>query len=97
MERLHGESKFVRSCVPSWPNESSPQAHTVPSDLRAMLWEAPAAMATTPLSPCTCVGTALTPFGWFVQVAKAGFPSAPEALMPQAQTVPSDFNARLWS
>src|ERR1035437_2137572 len=34
-----------------WPYVSKPQATTVPSDLRARLWYAPAEMATTFVSP----------------------------------------------
>src|SRR5207253_7398380 len=62
---------------PSWPEALLPHASTVPSDLRAKLWEPPAAMATTPLPeprPETDTGVS-----WSMMVP---LPTSPELLLP---------------
>src|SRR2546428_547437 len=45
--------------LPSWSPRLSPQAHTVPSFLRARLWYPPPAMAVTPFRPLTSTGVVL--------------------------------------
>src|SRR6266487_2543751 len=75
-------------CVPP-----APQAQTVPSVLRALLWLFPAATAVTPLKRAICVGVVVqeTPL---LQVVVLRTPSWPELFAPQAQTVPSLLRAR---
>src|SRR5258706_9126678 len=59
----------------------------MPSPFRAKLWCYPPAIATTPVSPVTCTGKLL--------FTLLPFPSWPEELEPQFQTVPSLFSAKL--
>src|SRR5207244_11568349 len=84
----------VLCCVvvpsPSWPEAFRPQASNVAFDFRAMAWEKPALSDTTPLpgpSPLTWTGVA-----WSVGAVPS--PSSPEALLPQAATVPVDLVVR---
>ena len=50
--------------------------------------QVPAAMAVTPVSPATRTGS--------VRVVSVPSPSAPDSLLPQAQTVPSFSSASEW-
>jgi hypothetical protein len=45
--------RFAVEPSPNWPPRFAPQAQTVPSTFRAMLWWLPAATATTPVNPLT--------------------------------------------
>jgi hypothetical protein len=70
---------LVVSPFPNWPERLFPQANTEPSDLSAMLDEAPAAMAMIPEplpNPFTAMGVALK-----VSVPS---PNSPWSLAPQA-------------
>src|SRR5438067_2436031 len=75
--------------VLSWPELSSPHAHTVPAEVSARLCSLPPAMATTPVRPLTGTGTVL-------YRPERPVPSCPEPVRPQDQTVPADVSARLW-
>ena len=78
---------------PNWPDSWLPQAYTVPSCVSARLWQHPAAIATTWLSPLTWTGW-LT---WHdTGRQRRPSPIRPQDVHPQAHTVPSDFSARLW-
>src|SRR3990167_3763647 len=75
---------------PNWPYSLLPHAQTVPSDFTARLCcKYPQATAMTPLRLLTCTGVLLS-----VVVPS---PNWPYSLLPHAQTVPSDFTARLRS
>src|ERR1035441_3231941 len=92
-----GARRFLLVLSPSWPYLLKPQAATVPSEHNAKLWSRPAAMPTTtlpdsaetPESVLTATGTL-----WLFVLLS---PSWPSVLSPQANTVPSEHNARLWA
>jgi hypothetical protein len=75
---------------PNWPSVLRPQANNFPSDVTAKLCSWPATMAVTvvPAGNDTKTGVLL-----FVLVP---FPNSPRELSPQANTFPSDVNAKLY-
>src|SRR6202011_3354456 len=74
---------------PSWPTRFEPQAQAVPSDFNAKLKLPAPATAVIPLRPLTRSGVELGS-------QQVPVPSWPPRLPPHAETVPSDFTARLW-
>src|ERR1700694_5512730 len=77
---------------PSWPEKSYPHARPLPSPLRPRVCKPPAAISTTPLpapSPLTAIGDDRLPV--------VPSPSWPARLSPHANTLPSDFSARVWA
>src|ERR1041384_944159 len=77
-----GVSLWVFVPSPSWPLPFAPQAHTVPSDLRARVCVVPAAIAVTPEPlprPDVCTGAACP--------KNVPSPSCPLLLSPHASTV----------
>src|SRR5437762_1389534 len=88
-----GLSAIVSS--PSWPTPFQPQATTVPELVNARTWPAcdpPAAIATIlPAYGPRTTGAGVSTFG----DAVLPLPSAPETLLPQASTLPSEVSATL--
>src|SRR5438552_1408189 len=75
--------------VLSWPELSSPHAHTVPAEVSARLCSLPPAMATTPVRPLAGTGTVL-------YRPEPAVPWWPEAFRRPDQAVPLAGRARLW-
>jgi hypothetical protein len=74
---------------PSWPESLRPQHHSVPSPLRAQVYDSPVATSTTLLPRIViCTGESLGGDG-------APSPSWLEALCPQHQRLPSSFRAQV--
>src|ERR1700674_1600561 len=83
-------SELARS--PSALEKLYPHARTLPSPLRPRVCKPPAAISTTPLpapSPLTAIGDDRLPV--------VPSPSWPARLSPHANTLPSDFSARVWA
>src|SRR5450759_1038484 len=76
---------------PSCPSWSAPQPSTLPVDVSARLWFAPAATAVTvvPEGRLTATGVLL--------LGPVPVPSSPRLFRPQAKTLPVDVTARLWT
>ena len=73
---------------PSWPEELSPHAHSVPSDLTASVYVPPAATAAQSVSVPTCTGDS--------RVVVVPSPTCPLAFAPHAHSVPFDLTATEW-
>src|SRR5437016_2663170 len=92
-----GAKRLVFVPSPNCPLLLKPHAQTLPSAFRARQCEPLAApeMALTsvrkpcPPEPLTCIGS-----GWALS-SVVPCPNVPLKLLPQPQTVPSDFRARL--
>ena len=88
-----GTKALLLVLLPNWPELLAPQAASVPSAHNAKLWLPPAAMAMTRLPASKpLVSTATGRVAVVVEL----LPNWPLLLYPQAATVPSEHNARLW-
>ena len=92
-----GSRQLVSDPLPHWPSLFSPQAMTVPLDMRARLKNPPAEREAGLVSPMTCTGM-LVPWPnplLPLSLKATPMPNSPYSLRPQAQTVPSVSKARV--